>query len=251
MKRFWKIVLAGSIAGNLLIGGIILTGFIGPNVLTSFNDDVNKPVIAKSAFVHQLASVTGDVKLGERVFVAPAASIRGDEGQPIYIGNETNVQDGVVVHGLETMEGGKPVEKNQVDVGGKKYSVYVGDRVSMAHQSQVHGPAKVGNDVFVGMQSLVFKATVGDGVVIEPGAKIIGVNIAAGRYVPAGSVITKQADADALPEITETYAFRELNKAVIHVNTQFADGYNGKKPSHHGEHKGDHHEEKGMEKQGH
>ena len=249
MKRFGKIVLAGSIAGNLLLGGVILTGFIGPNVLTSFNDDVNKPVIAKSAFVHQLASVTGDVKLGERVFVAPAASIRGDEGQPIYIGNETNVQDGVVVHGLETMEGGKPVEKNQVDVGGKKYSVYVGDRVSLAHQSQVHGPAMVGNDVFVGMQSLVFKASVGDGVVIEPGAKIIGVKIAAGRYVPTGSIITKQADADALPAISGTYAFKDLNKAVIHVNTQFADGYNGKKPAHHGE--GDHHEEKGMEKHGH
>lgn len=251
MKRFGKVVFAGSIAGNLLLGGIILTGFIGPNVLTSFNDDVNKPVIAKSAFVHQLASVTGDVKLGERVYVAPASSIRGDEGQPIYIGNETNVQDGVVVHGLETMEGGKEVAKNQVEVGGKKYSVYVGDRVSMAHQSQVHGPALVGNDVFVGMQALVFKATVGDGTVLEPGAKVIGVKIAAGRYVPAGSVITKQADADALPAISGTYAFKDLNAAVVHVNTQFADGYNGKKPAHHEDHKGDHHEEKGMEKHGH
>jgi hypothetical protein len=31
-----------------------------------------------------------------------------------------------------------------------------------------------------------------------------------------------QADADALPEITDTYAFKDLNKAVVHVNTQFA-----------------------------
>ena len=226
-----------------------LTGFTGPNVLTSFNDDVNKPVIAGSAFVHQLASVIGDAKIGERVYVAPAASIRGDEGQPIYVGNDSNVQDGVVIHGLETMEEGKAVEKNQVEFGGKKYSVYIGDRVSMAHQSQVHGPALVGNDVFVGMQALVFKATVGDGVVLEPGAKVVGVKIAAGRYVPVGSVITKQADADALPEITESYPFKDLNKAVVHVNTQFADGYNGKKPAHHKEHEEGH--EKEMEKHGH
>ena len=103
----------------------------------------------------------------------------------------------------------------------------------------------MGNDVFVGMQALVFKATVGDGVVLEPGAKVVGVKIASGRYVPAGSVITKQADADALPVITDTYAFKDLNKAVVHVNTQFADGYNGKAPAHHGSH------EKEMEKHGH
>lgn len=245
MRRFGKVVLAGSLVANLFLGGAILMGFTGPNVLTSFNDDVNKPVIDKSAFVHELASVIGDVKVGERVYVAPAASIRGDEGQPIYVGNDSNVQDGVVIHGLETMEEGKAIEKNQVEVGGKKYSVYIGDRVSMAHQSQVHGPALVGNDTFIGMQALVFKATVGDGVVLEPGAKVIGVKIASGRYVPAGNVITKQVDADALPAITGTYPFKDLNKAVVHVNTQFADGYNGKKPAHHGSH------EKEMEKHGH
>ena len=233
MKRFGNVVLGLSIAGNLVLAGLMLSGFAGPNVLTSFNDDVNKPVIAKSAFVHQLASVIGDVKLGEKVYVAPAASIRGDEGQSIYVGNDSNVQDGVVIHGLETMEEGKEIAKNQVEVAGRKYSVYVGDRVSMAHQSQVHGPALVGSDSFIGMQALVFKATVGDGVVLEPGAKVIGVKIASGRYVPAGSVITNQADADALPEITDTYAFKDLNKAVVHVNTQFADGYNGKKPAPH------------------
>src|SRR3990172_10623045 len=235
-QRFGNVVLGVSIAGNLVLAGLMLSGFTGPNVLTSFNDDVNKPEIAKSAFVHQLASVIGDVKLGEKVYVAPAASIRGDEGQSIYVGNDSNVQDGVVVHGLETMEEGKEIAKNQVEVAGKKYSVYIGDRVSMAHQSQVHGPALVGNDVFVGMQALVFKATVGDGTVLEPGAKVVGVKIAAGRYVPTGSVITKQADADALPTITDTYPFKDLNKAVVHVNTQFADGYNGKKPAHHGDH---------------
>src|SRR3989337_748320 len=154
MKRFGNVVLGLSIAGNLVLAGLMLSGFTGPNVLASFNDDG-----ARSGFVHQLASVIGDVRLGEKVYVAPAASIRGDEGQPIYVGNESNVQDGVVLHGLETMEEGKTIEKNQVEVGGKKYSVYVGERVSMAHQSQVHGPALIGSDSFIGMQALVFKAT--------------------------------------------------------------------------------------------
>src|SRR3972149_4171736 len=199
MKRFGNVVLGISIAGNLVLAGLMLSGFTGPNVLTSFNDDVNKPVIAKSAFVHQLASVIGDVKLGEKVYVAPAASIRGDEGQSIYVGNDSNVQDGVVIHGLETMEEGKEIAKNQVEVAGRKYSVYVGDRVSMAHQSQVHGPALVGRASFIGMQALVFKATVGDGVVLGEGGVVVGGLPVDGVVAPARLAIGNQSDADALP----------------------------------------------------
>lgn len=62
-----------------------------------------------------------------------------------------------------------------------------------------------------------------DHVVVEPGAKIIGVKIAAHRYVPTMAVITKQSDAEALPVITDQYAYRSLNHAIVHVNTQCAD----------------------------
>lgn len=196
-----------------------------PNVATSFNTDVNTPVVGAESYVDRLASMIGDVTLGKKVFVAPFASIRGDEGQPIVIGDGSNVQDGVVIHALETVQDGKAIDKNLVTVAGKKYAVYVGKGVSLAHQSQVHGPAAVGDHTFVGMQALIFKATVGKNVVIEPGAKVIGVTIADKRYVPAGSTIATQAQADALPEITADYPFATLNEGVLHVNEQFADGY--------------------------
>ncbi|MBI4531292.1 MAG: carbonic anhydrase [Candidatus Latescibacteria bacterium] len=217
-----------SLGLNLVLVASFFVGFTGPNVPTSFNPDTEKPRVAETAFVHHLASVVGDVMIGERVFVAPCASVRGDEGQPIYIGDESNVQDGVVIHGLETFEDGKEIEKNQVEVDGKKYSVYIGRQTSLAHQSQVHGPAKVGNNVFIGMQALVFKAEVGDSVVIEPGAKVIGVKIPSGRYVPAGYIVTRPEVVDILPEITADYPFKNLNDGVIHVNTQLADGNNGR-----------------------
>ena len=89
--------------------------------------------------------------------------------------------------------------------------------------TSIHCAAKIGDDTFIGMQALVFKAK----VAVEAGAKIIGVDCQ-GRYVPTGAVLTKQADADALAQITADYVFRDLNAAVIHVNTQLADGYNGK-----------------------
>ncbi|MBI5947204.1 MAG: carbonic anhydrase [Chloroflexi bacterium] len=196
-----------------------------PNVATDFNPSVESPVVAPGAYVDRLASVIGNVSIGANVFVAPFASIRGDEGQPIVIGANSNVQDGVVVHALETFAAGKPVEKNLVEVDGKKYAVYIGAGVSLAHQSQVHGPAAVGDHTFVGMQALVFKSVIGKNVVIEPGAKVIGVTVPEGRYIPAGSVVTKQSDADALPMITESYPFATLNDGVLHVNEAFADAY--------------------------
>jgi len=172
-----------------------------------------------------LASVIGNVTLGKKIMVSPMASIRGDEGQPLYVGDYSNVQDGVVIHALETELDGKPVDKNLYDVNGVKYAVYVGSHVSLAHQAQIHGPAVVMDDTFVGMQTLVFKSFVGKGCVLEPGVILMGVTVPERRYVPAGSVIRNQEQADKLPEITDDYPMKNLNKGVVHVNTSLAKGY--------------------------
>ncbi len=199
---------------------------IGTNVLTSFNEEVESPDIDPTAYIHPLASVIGNVHIGTNVMVSPGASERGDEGQPIHVGDDSNIQDGVVLHALETEEDGEVVEHNLVEVDGNKYAVFIGNRVSMAHQSHVHGPSKVGNDTFIGMQSFVFKAEVGNNCVLEPVTAVIGVIIPDGRYVSAGTVVTTQAQADALPEVTDDYAYRHTNEAVVHVNEQLAEGYN-------------------------
>ncbi|MRR15910.1 MAG: carbonic anhydrase [Deltaproteobacteria bacterium] len=198
---------------------------IEKNVKTDFSAKVSEPVIGEGTFVHPLAAVIGNVILGSHVMVAPTASVRGDEGQPLFVGNDTNVQDGVVIHALETELDGKPVEKNLVEVDGRKYAVYVGNRVSLAHQVQIHGPAVVMDDTFVGMKVLVFKSFVGKNCVIEPGVILMGVKVADGRYVPVGSVVKTQAEADALPVITADYALKDMNKGVLHVNKALAKGY--------------------------
>jgi len=199
---------------------------IHKNVITDFSSEKHEPNIDETAYVHPLAAVIGNVTLGRRVMVSPFAAVRGDEGQPLFVGDESNVQDGVIIHALETEHEGKPIDKNLVEVDGKKYAVHVGRRVSLAHQVQIHGPAAVGDDSFIGMQSLVFKSRVGRGCVVEPGCILLGVSIPEGRYVSCGTILKDQADADTLPEITEDYTFRTLNDGVVHVNTSLADGYN-------------------------
>lgn len=187
------------------------------NPVTSFVKSSYIPNISSKASINPQACIIGGVVIDDNVNVAPFASIRGDEGTPIYIGKNSNVQEGVVIHGLKD---------KYVDHNGYKASVYIGDNVSLAHQSQVHGPAKIGNNVFVGMQSFIFKSMIEDNVVIEPGAKVIGVTIKSNRYVPSGSVVKTQEDADKLPIIDKNYSFKDLNSEVIEVNKELAEGYN-------------------------
>ena len=203
---------------------------IHKNVVTDFCPKESMPAIDATAYIHPLAAVIGNVTIGRRVMVAPFAAVRGDEGQPIRVDDESNVQDGVVLHGLETELKGRPVENNLVEADGKRYAVYVGKRVSLAHQVQIHGPARVGDDSFVGMQSLVFKSSVGKNCVVEPGCILMGVSVPDNRYVPAGTVLKKQDDAESLPGITDDYPLKDMNKGVIHVNTALADGYNRSGP---------------------
>lgn len=240
-RRNFLAATAGALAGGAAMllpkkvaravdKGVRVLFNLGPNVKTSFNPQVADPEIDPSAYVHPYASVIGKVRIGKRVMIAPFASVRGDEGTPLWVGDDSNIQDGVVIHALETSEGGHKVEQNLFYVDGNEYAVFIGDRVSLAHQCQVHGPAVVCDDCFIGMQALVFKSVIGDGCVVEPGAKVVGVNVPAGRYVPMGTTLSQQSHADNLPKITEGYPFKTLNRGVVHVNTQLADAYNGQIP---------------------
>jgi len=122
------------------------------------------------------------------------------------------MQDGVVVHGLETTLGGKNLDDRRFASNGERllgndsrfdngYSVYVGENVSLAYGTLIHGPAYVGNNTFVGMESLVFDAKLGNDVAIGVSSTITGgVEVADDKFVPPGSVITTQEQADDLPE---------------------------------------------------
>ncbi|MEA1984524.1 MAG: carbonic anhydrase [Euryarchaeota archaeon] len=199
---------------------------ITANPITSWNKTPTLPVIDDTAYIHPQATVIGEVRIGRDVMVCPHASIRADEGTPIHVGEQSNVQDGVILHGLETLDSvGKEIPPNIMEFEEGYYSIYIGERVSLAHQSQIHGPALIGDDTFVGMQAFVFKARVGNQCVLEPGSRIIGVDISPGRYVPSGAVVTSQEEADMLPEVRPEYPYRNTNEAVVKVNIELARGY--------------------------
>jgi carbon dioxide concentrating mechanism protein CcmM len=189
--------------------------FISPNPITTFNPVPRFPKISKKAFISQFSSVIGDVRIRKNVYVAPNVSIRADEGTPFYIGSNTNIQDGVILHGLLNQ---------RVLVGEKRYSIFIGNTVSIAHGALIHGPCYIGDNVFVGFKSIVYNAIVGNGVFISYNAVVTnGVQIAPNRFVPPGANIDSQQKADALGPVPND--FKEFAHEVQRVNQEFPASY--------------------------
>lgn len=129
------------------------------------NPSGDLPVVHESAFVDPTAILCGKVVVEANVFIGPYAVIRADEVdeqggmEPILIGAGSNIQDGVVIH---------------CKAGG---GVTIGQSSSIAHRSIVHGPCKVGNNVFIGFNSVLFNCTVGDGSVVRHNSVVEGCHV--------------------------------------------------------------------------
>ncbi|GAB4458340.1 MAG: ribulose bisphosphate carboxylase small subunit [Elainellaceae cyanobacterium] len=160
---------------------------------TPWAKGITQPKIHETAYVHSFSTVTGDVQIGAHVLISPGASIRAEEGAPFYVGQGSSVQEGAIVHGLQQ---GRVLGDDQ-----RPYSVWIGQDVSITHMALIHGPAYVGDRCFIGFRSTVFNARIGEGSIIMMHALIQDVEIPPGRYVPSGSVITTQQQADRLPEV--------------------------------------------------
>jgi phenylacetic acid degradation protein len=100
------------------------------------------PVIKESSFVHPNATVTGNVIIGENVYIGPGAAIRGDWGQ-IIIEDGCNVQENCTIH----MFPGTTVTL--------KKGAHIG------HGAIIHG-ATIGENCLIGMNSVIM-----DDVIME------------------------------------------------------------------------------------
>ena len=153
-------------------------------------DDV--PVIPESAFVAPEAIVIGRVTLGERASVWPGAVIRADD-DTIVIGEETNIQDGAVLH---------------VDPG---CPLVVGTGVTVGHQAMLHG-CTIGDGTLVGIQAIVYNKAVigkdcliGAGAIVTEGKVFLDRTLILGVPAKAGRTLS---DADLAGMRTNVEAYR-------------------------------------------
>lgn len=107
----------------------------------------------KEQYIAEGAIVKGNVKLGKDVGVWYHATIRGDSNS-ITIGDETNIQDNVVVHTENT------------------HPVTIGNGVTIGHSAVVHG-CTIGDNSLIGMGAIILNgAVIGKDCIIGAGALV-------------------------------------------------------------------------------
>lgn len=124
-----------------------------------------KPVIKASSFIHPLASVIGNVIIGENVYVGPGAAIRGDWGQ-IIIEDGCNVQENCTIH---MFPGTTTILKKGAHIG---------------HGAIIHGGI-IGENCLIGMNAVIM-----DDVVIEKESIIGALSfVSAKTHIPQRSLV--------------------------------------------------------------
>lgn len=129
----------------------------------SFNGFI--PVVKPSSFIHPQANVTGNVIIGENVYIGPHATIRGDWGQ-IIIEDGCNVQESCTLHMFPGT------------------TVYLKAGAHVGHGAVIHG-ATLGRNCLIGMNSVIMDdVEIGDESII--GALSF---VSANSVIPARSLV--------------------------------------------------------------
>ena len=126
------------------------------------------PVWGSDCFIAENATIVGEVIMGDNCSVWFNAVIRGDVNY-IRIGNNTNIQDGAVIH-CTYMHAGTDI----------------GNNVSIGHNALVHG-CVLQDNVLVGMGAIVMDyAVVESFVIIAAGAIVLEKTVCESGYLYAG-----------------------------------------------------------------
>ena len=123
------------------------------------------PIFGSNCFLADNAVVVGEVTMGNNCTVWFNAVLRGDV-HSITIGDDTNIQDGAIIHCTY-----------------QKAKTIIGNKVSVAHNAIIHG-CTIEDNVLIGMGAIVMDdAVIGSGSVIAAGAIVLP-----GTKVEAGSI---------------------------------------------------------------
>jgi carbonic anhydrase/acetyltransferase-like protein (isoleucine patch superfamily) len=133
-------------------------------LIRSFEDKT--PIIGEGSYIDETAVVIGDVIIGKNCSVWPMTVIRGDVNI-IRIGDNTNIQDGSVLH-----------VSHQGEFNARGAELHIGNQVTVGHKVLLHG-CRIGDRCLIGMGSIV-----ADNAVLEN-----EVMLGSGSLVPPGKIL--------------------------------------------------------------
>ena len=172
-----------------------------------------KPVIKESSFIHPLATVTGNVIIGENVYIGPNAAIRGDWGQ-IIIEDGCNVQENCTVHmfpGTTTiLKKGAHIGHGAIIHGG-----IIGENSLIGMNAVVMDDVEIGNESIIGALTFVAAKTIipkRSLVVGNPGKIIKEVSDEMINWKTKGTELYQKLPKECKDTLIECEPLREIEK---------------------------------------
>jgi len=147
------------------------------------------PSFGENCYIADGAVVVGEVTMGANCTVWFNAVVRGDV-HSITIGNNTNIQDGAVLHCTY-----------------QRAKLVIGNNVSIAHNAVVHG-CTLEDNVLIGIGAIILDdAVIGSNSVIAAGAVVLPGTIVEPNSIYAGIPAKRVKDiGDEMKEVIQRTA---------------------------------------------
>jgi carbonic anhydrase/acetyltransferase-like protein (isoleucine patch superfamily) len=147
------------------------------------------PNISKLAFVHPMATIIGDVTIGDYSTIWPGAVLRGDYGK-IVVGERTSIQDGSVIHATAELP------------------TIIGSNCTIGHIVHLEG-CQIEDDALVGSGSVVLhRAVVSSFALVGANAVVVADTIVPSRALALGipaKIFPDRVDEFLIRDAVEKY----------------------------------------------
>jgi phenylacetic acid degradation protein len=153
------------------------------------------PVVDPTAFVHPSAVLIGDVIVGARCYVGPAASLRGDFGR-IEVRAGANIQDCCVMHGFPQTDT-VVEEEGHIGHGAILHGCIVRRNALVGMNAVVNDNAQIGESAIVAAMAFV-KA----GMIVPPRTLVAGVPAKVVRVLTEQELAWKVEGTQSYHELT-------------------------------------------------
>ena len=152
-----------------------------------------EPNIDETAFIAESVDIVGKVTIEKNANIWYGTVLRADDNY-ITVGENTNIQDGSVVHISE------------------KFPTIIGKNVTVGHKSIIHG-CEIGDNTLIGMGSIVLDgAKVGEFTLLGAGSLV-----PPGKEIPSG-VLAMGSPAKVIRELSQEEKENLTKSAFKYVN---------------------------------
>lgn len=152
------------------------------------------PDIDDTVFIAESADIIGKVKIEKNANIWYNTVIRADE-QSIIIGENTNIQDGCVIH------------------VGDNVGTTIGKNVTVGHKALIHG-CEIGDNTLIGMGSIVLDgAKIGEYTLLGAGSLV-----PPGKEIPSG-VLAMGSPAKVIRNLSDIEKENIINSALKYIET--------------------------------